>query len=79
MKLRPMDRYVENIWGRRVRRAVLERTAVQAQCGGVPELSVGEEERCDMAADRIRTVVRGEALTEEITKGDRADESGGFE
>jgi len=52
MKLRPVDRYVENIWGRRVWRAVLERAAVQAQCGGVPELSVEEDERCDMAVDR---------------------------
>jgi len=32
-----------------------------------------------MAVDRIYTVVRREALTEEITRGDRADESGGFE
>jgi len=79
MKLRLVDCYVESIWGRRVRRAVPERAAVQAQCGGMPELSVGEDERCDMALDRIRTVVRCEALTAGIMGGDRADESGGFE
>ena len=81
--VRLVDCYVESIWGPRVRRADLERAAVQAQCGGISELSVGENERCggryDTALDRIRTVVRCEALTERIMGGDRADESGVFE
>ena len=79
MKSRLVGCYVESIWGRRIRRAVLERAAVQPQCGGASKLSVGEDERCDMALDRVRTVVRCEALAEGIMGGDRADESGDFE
>jgi len=45
-----------------------DRAAVQAQCDKISELSVGEDERCggryDRVLDRIRTVVRCEALAE---------------
>jgi hypothetical protein len=80
--VRLVDCYVESIWGPRVRRADLERAVVQAQCGGMP--LGGEEVRWggqydDTMLDRIRTIVRCEALTERIIGGDRADGLGVFE
>jgi len=79
--VRLVDCYVESIWGPRVRRADLERAAVQAQYGGIP--LVGEDARCgghyDTVLDRIRTIVRCEALTERIIGGDRADRLGVLE
>lgn len=81
--VRLVDCYVESIWGPRVRRADLERAVHQARCGdGVP--SIGEDERWgggqyDSPLERIRTIVRCEALTERIIGGDRADGVGVFE
>jgi hypothetical protein len=80
--VRLVDCYVESIWGPRVRRADLERVVVQAQQhGGIP--FVGNDARygghCDTVLDRIRTIVRCEALTERIIGGDRADGLGVFE
>lgn len=83
--VRLVDCYVESIWGPRVRRADLERVvAVQVQGlqhGGIP--LVGDDARCgghyDTVLDRIRTIVRCEALTERIVGGDRADGLGVFE
>jgi len=79
--VRLVDCYVESIWGPRVRRADLERAAVQAQYGGIP--LVGEDARCgghyDTVLDRMRTIVRCEALTERIIGGDRADRLGVLE
>lgn len=79
--VRLVDCYVESIWGPRVRRADLERVVVQAQYSGIP--LVGEDAQCgghyDTALDRIRTIVRCEALTERIIGGDRADGLGDFE
>ncbi|KAN0105651.1 hypothetical protein V8E52_010826 [Russula decolorans] len=79
--VRLVDCYVESIWGPRVRRADLERVVVQTQHGGMP--SVGDDTRCgghcDTVLDRIRTIVRCEALTERIIGGDRADGLGAFE
>ena len=80
--VRLVDCYVESIWGPRVRRADLERVVVQAQYGGIP--LVGDDDvQCgrhyDTVLDRIRTIVRCEALTERIIGGDRADGLGVFE
>lgn len=84
--VRLVDCYVESIWGPRVRRADLERAVVQARRGdGIP--SVGEDGRRwgglggqhDTLLERIRTIVRCEALTERIIGGDRADGLGVFE
>ena len=81
--VRLVDCYVESIWGPRVRRADLERVVVQAQVqdGGIP--LVGDDAQCggynDTVLDRIRTIVRCEALTERIIGGDRADGLGVFE
>lgn len=80
--VRLVDCYLESIWGPRLRRADLERAVIQAQRSGTS--LVGEDERsegghCDVALDRIRTVVRCEALTERIIGGDRADSLGVFE
>ena len=42
----PCDSWTESVvWGPHVRRAILERVAVQARCGGISELSVWEDER----------------------------------
>lgn len=80
--VRLVDCYVESIWGPRVRRADLERAVVQGQCGGTIPL-VGDGERkggqYDTLLERIRTIVRCEALTERIIGGDRADGLGGLE
>ena len=77
-----VDCYVESIWGPRVRRADLERAVVQGQCGGMIPL-VGDDERqgeqYGTLLERIRTIVRCEALTERIIGGDRADGLGGLE
>ncbi len=79
--VRLVDCYVESIWGPRVRRVDLERAVVQARCDGIP--LVGEDAWCgghdDTVLDRIRTIVRCEALTERIIGGDRADGLGVFE
>jgi hypothetical protein len=80
--VRLVDCYIESIWGPRLRRADLEHAMVQVKCGGIS--LVGEDERSgeghyDVALDRIRTVVRCEALTERIIGGDRADGLGVFE
>lgn len=79
--VRLVDCYVESIWGPRLRRADLERAVVQAQGGGVSW--VGEDERSggryERGLDRIRTLVRCEALTERIIGGDRADGLSVFE
>lgn len=81
--VRLVDCYVESIWGPRVRRADLERVVVvvQAQGSGIP--LVGQDAgcggHCDTVLDRIRTIVRCEALTERIIGGDRADGLGVFE
>ena len=82
--VRLVDCYVESIWGPRVRRADLERVVVQAQHGGIPLALDGDDVRrggghCDTVLDRIRTIVRCEALTERIIGGDRADGLGVFE
>ncbi|KAI9508262.1 hypothetical protein F5148DRAFT_980110 [Russula earlei] len=78
--VRLVDCYVDSIWGPRLRRADLERAAIQARCG---EISLIGDERggrhYDMVLDRIRTLVRCEALTERITGGDRADGMGNLE
>jgi hypothetical protein len=80
--VRLVDCYVESIWGPRVRRADLERAVVQGQCGGMIPV-VGEDERWegqfDTLLERIRAIVRCEALTERIVGGDRADGLGGLE
>jgi len=67
--VRLVDCYVESIWGLHLRRADLERAMGQVQCSGIS--LVGEDERnggrhYDAALDRIRTVVRCEALNERI-------------
>jgi hypothetical protein len=79
--VRLVDCYVESIWGPRVRRADLERVVVQTQHGGIP-LVIDDARcggHCDTVLDRIRTIVRCEALTERIIGGDRADGMGVFE
>jgi len=80
--VRLVDCYVESIWGPRLRRADLERALFQAQCSG-KSLVVGDERSWehyhDRALDRIRAIVRCEALTERIIGGDRADGMGVFE
>jgi hypothetical protein len=79
--VRLVDCYVESIWGARVRRADLERVVVRVQDGGIP--LAGDDAQCggryDTVLDRIRTIVRCEALTERIIGGDRADGLGVFE
>jgi len=79
--VRLVDCYIESIWGPRLRRADLERAVVQAPSGGIS--LVGEDGqsagRYGVALDRIRMVVRCEALTERIIGGDRADGLGVFE
>ena len=82
--VRLVDCYVESIWGPRVRRADLERVVVQAQQRGGMIPLVGDDAECgghhyDTVLDRIRTIVRCEALTERIIGGDRADGLGVFE
>lgn len=75
--VRLVDCYVESIWGPRLRRADLERGALQAHYG---KTWVGEDERIGghygTILDRIRTVVRCEALTERIIGGDRVERLG---
>ncbi|KAI0249784.1 hypothetical protein BJV78DRAFT_641968 [Lactifluus subvellereus] len=78
--VRLVDCYVESIWGPRLRRADLERAVVQAHYG---KTLVGEDERIgghySTILDRIRTVVRCEALTERIIGGDRVERLGVLE
>ena len=68
-----------------MRRADLERAVVQAQRGdGIPSVGVdgrrwGGGGQYDVLLERIRTIVRCEALTERIIGGDRADGLGVFE
>jgi hypothetical protein len=79
--VRLVDCYVESIWGPRLRRADLERAVLEAQCGGNSLIGEGERGggRYDAELDRVRAVVRCEALTERIIGGDRADGLGVFE
>jgi hypothetical protein len=69
--VRLVDCYVESIWGPRLRRADLERAVVQAHLAD--EKFGGHY---DTVLDRIRTVVRCEALTERIIGGDRVERLG---
>jgi len=80
--VRLVDCYVESIWGPRLRRVDLEHAVVHIH---IPRGKLLDEEveqsrsRCAKILDRIRTVVRCEALTERIIGGDRVDELGIFE
>jgi hypothetical protein len=79
--VRLVDCYVESIWGPRLRRVDLEHAVVQFQIPPgelLAEPSTGRR-RCAKILDRIRTVVRCEALTERIIGGDRVDGLGIFE
>ncbi len=81
--VRLVDCYVESIWGPRLRRADLEYTVVQFHIPRGELLYEEEAEQsrrsCAEILDRIRTVVRCEALTERIIGGDRVDGLGVFE
>ena len=80
--VRLVDCYVESIWGPRLRRVDLEHVMVDIL---IPTDELLEEEveqsrrRSTETLDRIRTVVRCEALTERIIGGDRGDGLGVFE
>ena len=80
--VRLVDCYVESIWGPRLRRVDLEHAVVQFH---IPRGKLLDEEaeqsrrRCAKMMDRIRTIVRCEAMTERIIGGDRVDELGIFE
>ena len=80
--VRLVDCYVESIWGPRLRRVDLEHAVVQFH---IPRGKLLDEEaeqsrgRCAKMLDRIRTIVRCEAMTERIIGGDRVDELGIFE
>ena len=78
--VRLVDCYVESIWGPRLRRGDLERAMVQVHHG----VLAGKDKRFEgghysALLDRIRTVVRCEALTERIIGGDRVERLGVLE
>jgi len=78
--VRLVDCYVVSIWGPRLRRADLERAVVQVHHG----VLAGKDKRFEggqysALLDRIRTVVRCEALTERIIGGDRVERLGVLE
>ncbi len=80
--VRLVDCYVGSIWGPRLRRIDLERTVFQFHI--LPGESLVEEaeqsrRRSVKVLERIRTVVRCEALTERIIGGDRVEGLGVFE
>ncbi|KAH8993582.1 hypothetical protein EDB86DRAFT_3171483 [Lactarius hatsudake] len=80
--VRLVDCYVESIWGPRLRRVDLEYAVVQFRTSRGKLLDEGAEQnrrRCAEILDRMRTVVRCEALTERIVGGDRVDGLGDFE
>jgi len=77
-----VDCYVESIWGPRLRWVDLEQAVVEIH---IPRGELSDEEaeqtrrRSAKILDRIRAVVRCEALTERIIGGDRVDGFGVFE
>jgi hypothetical protein len=79
--VRLVDCYVESIWGPRLRRVDLEHAVVQFHIprGKLDEEGEQSRRRCAKILDRIRTVVRCEAMTERIIGGDRMDKLGIFE
>jgi hypothetical protein len=78
--VRLVDCYIESIWGPRLRRADLERAMVQAHRGGIlAAKDKGFGGHYGTVLDRIRTVVRCEALTERIIGGDRVERLGVLE
>lgn len=80
--VRLVDCYVESIWGPRLRRVDLEHAVVEIHTPRGKLLEEGAEQcrrRSAKILDRIRTVVRCEALTERIIGGDRVDGLGVFE
>ncbi|KAH9027433.1 hypothetical protein EDB84DRAFT_1272662 [Lactarius hengduanensis] len=80
--VRLVDCYVESIWGPRLRRLDLEYAVVQFHTSRGKLLDEEAEQsrrRCAEILDRMRTVVRCEALTERIIGGDRVDGLGVFE
>ena len=80
--VRLVDCYVESIWGARLRRVDLEHAVVQLHIlrGELLDEEAEQSRRCcAKTLDKIRTIVRCEALTERIIGGDRVDELGIFE
>ena len=78
--VRLVDCYIESIWGPRLRRTDLERAIVQAHHGGIlAAKDEGHEGHNGTVLDRIRTLVRCEALTERIIGGDRVERLGVLE
>ncbi|KAH9063266.1 hypothetical protein EDB87DRAFT_1558545 [Lactarius vividus] len=80
--VRLVDCYVESIWGPRLRRVDLVYAVVQFHTPRGKLLDKEAEQsrrRCAEILDRMRTVVRCEALTERIIGGDRVDGLGVFE
>ncbi|KAI0050328.1 hypothetical protein FA95DRAFT_1555839 [Auriscalpium vulgare] len=75
-KVRLVDCYTESIWGPRVRRSDLERAALALYPADAEQLDMcqkSEEERIPhWVRDRIRAIVRCEAVTERIIGGDRS-------
>lgn len=62
-EVRLVDTYAESIWGRRIRRSDVEKAAMALELGAEDE----------GALERIRRIVRCEALNERVIGGDRAD------
>lgn len=80
--VRLVDCYVESIWGPRLRRVDLEHAVLETDIYRGELFDEDAEQgrgRSAKMLDRIRTVVRCEALTERIIGGDRVDGSGVFE
>ncbi|KAA1467124.1 hypothetical protein DENSPDRAFT_227688 [Dentipellis sp. KUC8613] len=86
--VRLVDCYIESIWGARVRRRDVEQAAVAlVQSSGsrsalgdymrlrAPDVDADSPAWMGAAVDRIRSVVRCEALTERIIGGDRVEGS----
>lgn len=79
--VRLVDCYVESIWGPRLRRVGLEHVVVETHIYRGELFDEDAEQsrrRSAKMLDRIRTVVRCEALTERIIGGDRVDGSDVF-
>jgi hypothetical protein len=62
-EVRLVDTYKESIWGRRIRRRDIEKSAVNLDLGPDSEA----------ALQRIRRIVRCEAQNERVIGGDRAE------
>lgn len=62
-EVRIVDAYRESIWGRRVRRADIEKMVLDIEIEGGTEA----------ALERIRRIVRCEAQNERVMGGDRAE------